>query len=51
MQKSARGKRNTFCFIALSQSERELSSLLKKRAQTEAGLALTGPLGTDQNVS
>lgn len=50
MQKSARGKRNTFCFIALSQSERELSSLLK-RAWTEAGLALTGPLGTDQNVS
>ncbi len=30
-------------FIALTQSERELSL-------TEAGLALTGPLGTDKNV-
>lgn len=36
-------------FIALTQSERELFSLLK-RALTEAGLALTGPLGTDKNV-
>lgn len=36
-------------FIALTQSEKELSSLLK-RALTEAGLALTGPLGTDKNV-
>lgn len=36
-------------FIALTQSERELSSLLK-RARTEAGLALAGPLGTDKNV-
>lgn len=37
------------CFIALTQSERELSSLLK-RARTEAGLAPAGPLGTDKNV-
>lgn len=36
-------------YSTLTQSERELSSLLK-RAWTEAGLALTGPLGTDKNV-
>lgn len=35
------------CFIAFTKSERELSSLLK-RARTEAGLALAGPLETDK---
>jgi len=36
-------------YSTLTKSERELSSLLK-RAWTEAGLALTGPLRTDKNV-